>query len=153
MCECQTWLVICEIHRKLQSFVNILAKYYQNLVAQGYIQWKLWEITDQININMEIRSANLVGLDIRSVRMIVSLARQFCNGIHKVQEGREGQENSGRRTTLNECGTRIGSHLRFIARDLEGWRKFVDNLCFWWNYGLYYYCYVIHAIEKASLNK
>jgi hypothetical protein len=40
-------------------------------------------------------SANVVGLDIHSVRMIVSLARQLCSGNHKVQEEREGQEIHG----------------------------------------------------------
>jgi hypothetical protein len=36
-----------------------------------------------------------VGLDIYSVRMIVNLERQVCNGIHKEQECREGQEIHG----------------------------------------------------------
>jgi hypothetical protein len=30
------------------------------------------------------------------------------------------------------------SDLRFIARNREGWRRFVDNLYSWWNYGHYY---------------
>jgi hypothetical protein len=55
---------------------------------------KLWEMTGQININMEIRKLNFFffELDMHSVRMTVSLARQLCNGICKVQEEGEGQE-------------------------------------------------------------
>jgi hypothetical protein len=32
-------------------------------------------------------------------------------------------------TTLNESGKQSWSDLRFIARNREGWRRFVDNLC------------------------
>jgi hypothetical protein len=32
-------------------------------------------------------------------------------------------------TTLNESGKHSWSDLRFIARNREGWRRFVDNLC------------------------
>jgi hypothetical protein len=50
---------------------------------------KLWEMTGRININMEIRKRKFgwTGL-------IVSLARQLCSGMHRVQvEGEgEGQE-------------------------------------------------------------
>jgi hypothetical protein len=40
---------------------------------------------------------------------------------------------------LNESGKHIWSDVMFIARSWEGWRRFVDNLCSWWNYGHYYY--------------
>jgi hypothetical protein len=52
---------------------------------------KLWEITGEININMERRKRkfSLTG------HTAVSLARQLCNGIHKVQEEREDQEIHG----------------------------------------------------------
>jgi hypothetical protein len=56
---------------------------------------KLWEMTGQININKEIKSANLVGLDVHSVRLIVNRARQLCSGIHKVQTEGVGQEIRG----------------------------------------------------------
>jgi hypothetical protein len=42
---------------------------------------------------------------------------------------RGGPRNSWRRTTLNESGNHSWSDLRFIARNREGWRRFVDNLC------------------------
>jgi hypothetical protein len=32
-------------------------------------------------------------------------------------------------STLNESGKHGWSDLRFIARNREGWRRFVDNLC------------------------
>jgi hypothetical protein len=32
------------------------------------------------------------------------------------------------------------------ARSREGWRRFVDNLCSWWNYGHHYY-----ALKRALL--
>jgi hypothetical protein len=60
--------------------------------------------------------------------MIVNRARQLCSGIHKVQEEGVGQEIYGHRP-LNEGGKYSWSYLRFIARSLEGWRRFVDNLC------------------------
>jgi hypothetical protein len=37
--------------------------------------------------------------------------------------------NSWRRTTLNECGKRSWIGLRFIVRNREGWKIFLDNLC------------------------
>jgi hypothetical protein len=52
-------------------------------------------MTGQIDINKEIKSANLAGLDIHSIRMIVNHARQLCSGIHKAQEEGVGQEIHG----------------------------------------------------------
>jgi hypothetical protein len=84
---CQTWLVTCEIQRKLQSFVNRCLRYIMKIWWPRVISnEKLWEMTGQININKEIESANLAGLDTHSVRMIVNPARQLCSGIHKVKE-------------------------------------------------------------------
>jgi hypothetical protein len=53
---CHTWLVTCEIQRKLQSFVNrclryIMKSWWPRVISNE----KLWEMTSQININKEIR--------------------------------------------------------------------------------------------------
>jgi hypothetical protein len=72
---------------------------------------KLWEMTGQININKEIRK------------------RKF-GWIGHTSTLRKEPRNSWRRTTLNESGKHSWSDLRFIARNREGWRRFVDNLMF-----------------------
>jgi hypothetical protein len=52
---CQTWLVTCEIHRKLQSFVNRCLQYIMKIWWPRVISnEKLWEMTGQISINKEI---------------------------------------------------------------------------------------------------
>jgi hypothetical protein len=44
---CQTWLVTCEIQRKLQSFVNRCPQYTMNIQWPGVIyNKKLWEMTE-----------------------------------------------------------------------------------------------------------
>jgi hypothetical protein len=53
---CQTWLVACEIQRKLQSFVNRCLRYIMKIWWPRVISnEKVWEMTGQININKEIR--------------------------------------------------------------------------------------------------
>jgi hypothetical protein len=52
---CQTWLVTCEIQRKLQSFVNRCLRYimkiwWPRVISNG----ELWEMTGQININAQV---------------------------------------------------------------------------------------------------
>jgi hypothetical protein len=52
----QTWLVTCEIQRKLQSFVNRCLRYIMKIRWPMVISnERLWEMTGQININKEIR--------------------------------------------------------------------------------------------------
>jgi hypothetical protein len=54
--RCQTWLVTCEIQRKLQSFVNRCLWYITKIWwPRDISNEKLWEMTGQININKEIR--------------------------------------------------------------------------------------------------
>jgi hypothetical protein len=54
--RCQTWLVTCEIQRKLQSFVNRCLRYIIKIWWSRVISnEKLWEMTGQININKEIK--------------------------------------------------------------------------------------------------
>jgi hypothetical protein len=53
---CQTWLVTCEIQRKLESFVNRCLRYIMKIWwPRVTSNEKLWEMTSQININKEIR--------------------------------------------------------------------------------------------------
>jgi hypothetical protein len=53
---CQTWLVTCDIRRKLQSFVNRCLRYIMKIWWPRVISnEKLWEMTGQINIKKEIR--------------------------------------------------------------------------------------------------
>jgi hypothetical protein len=57
---CQTWLVTCEIQRKLQSFVNGCLRYIMKIRWPRVISnERLWEVTGQININKEIRKAQI----------------------------------------------------------------------------------------------
>jgi hypothetical protein len=54
--RCQTWLVTCEIQRKLQFFVNRCLRHIMKIWWPRVISnKKLWEMTGQININKEIR--------------------------------------------------------------------------------------------------
>jgi hypothetical protein len=100
---------------------------------------KLWEMTGQININKEIRQRKFgwVGHTLRKDDSEPCKAALQWNpqGIR----GRGRPRNSWRRTTLDESGKHSWSDLRFIVRSREGWRRFVDNICSWWNYGHYYY--------------
>jgi hypothetical protein len=54
---------------------------------------KLWEMTGQINDNMEIKRN--FGWTGRTLCKDDSLARQLCNGIHRVQKEGEGKEIHG----------------------------------------------------------
>jgi hypothetical protein len=106
----------------------MLAIYHEDLVAQGYISnEKLWEMTGQININKEIRQRKFgwIGHTLRKDDSEPCKAALKWN-----PQGTRGRpRNSWRRTTLDESGKHSWSDLRFIARNREGWRSFVDNLC------------------------
>jgi hypothetical protein len=88
----------------------------------------LWEMTGQININKEIikRKFGWIGHTLRKDDNEPCKAALQWN-----PQGTRGRgsrpRNSWRRTTLNECGKHSWSDLRFIVRNREGWRRFVDK--------------------------
>jgi hypothetical protein len=123
---CQTWLVTCEI----QSFVNRCLRYIMKIWWPRVISnEKLWGMIGQINSNKEIRKSKF-GWIRHTLRMgdcepcKVALQRKPHG-----TRGRGRPRNSWRRTTLNESGKHNWSDLRFIARNREGWRRYVDNVC------------------------
>ena len=60
---CETWLVTSEIRRKRQMFVNPCLRYILRIWWPNIISNKdLWRVTDQEDINLEIRKKNLDGL-------------------------------------------------------------------------------------------
>jgi hypothetical protein len=100
---------------------------------------KLWEMTSQININKEVRKRKFgwIGHTLRKDDSEPCTVALQWNPQGTRRRGRP--RNSWWRTTLNECGRCSWSDLRFITRNWEGWRRFVGNLCSWWNYGHHYY--------------
>jgi hypothetical protein len=129
---CQTWLVTCEIQRKLQSFVNIdlCLRYIMRIWWPRVISnEKRWEMTGQININKEIRKRKFgwIGHTLRKDDSEPCKAALQWNPQGTRRSGRP--RNSWRRTTLTVSKKHSWSVLRFIARNREGWRRFVDNLC------------------------
>jgi hypothetical protein len=90
---------------------------------------KLREMTGQININKEIRKSKF-GWIRHTLRMgdcePCKVALQW--NPHGTR-GRGRPRNSWRRTTLNESVKPSLSDLRFTARNREGWRRSVDNIC------------------------
>jgi hypothetical protein len=89
---------------------------------------KLWEMTGQININNEIRKRKFgwIGHTLRKDDSEPCKAAMQRNP--QGTRGRGRPINSWRRTTPNESGKHSWSDLRFISRNREGWRRFVDNL-------------------------
>jgi hypothetical protein len=127
---CQTWLVTCEIQRKLQSFVNRCLRYIMKIWWPRVISnEKLWEMTGQISINKEIRNRKFgwIGHTLRKDYSELCKAALQWNPQGTRRRGRP--RNSWRRATLNESGKHSWSDFRFVARSREGWRRFVDNLC------------------------
>jgi hypothetical protein len=90
---------------------------------------KLQEMTSVMNINKEIRKRKFgwIGHTLRKDDSEPCKAALQWNP--QGTRGRGRPRNSWRRTTLNESGKDSLSDLRFIARNREGWRRFVDNLC------------------------
>jgi hypothetical protein len=118
---CQTWLVTCEIQRKLQSFVNTCLRYIMKIWWPRVIyNEKLWEMTGQININKEIRKRKCgwIGYTFRKDDSEPCKAALQWNPQGTRGTGRP--RNSWRRTTLNESGKHSWSDVRFIARNREG---------------------------------
>ena len=57
---CATWLVTSEIGRKIQTFVNRYLRYILRIWWPNVISNKdLWRVTDQEDINLEIRKRKL----------------------------------------------------------------------------------------------
>jgi hypothetical protein len=126
---CQTWLVTCEIQRKLQSFVNRCLRYIMKIWWPTVTSNEnLWEMTGQIKINKEIRKRKFgwIGHTLRKDDSEPCKAALQWNP--KCTRRRSRPRNSWRRTILNESVKHSWSDLRFIARNREGWRRFVDNL-------------------------
>jgi hypothetical protein len=90
---------------------------------------KLWEMTGQININKEIRQRKFGWIGHTLLKDDSEPCKVALQWNPKGTRGRGRPRNSWRRTILNECGKHSWSDLRFIARNREGWRRFVDNLC------------------------
>jgi hypothetical protein len=96
----------------------MLAKYYEDLVAQGYMQRKVMEMTAQININMEKRKRKFGWIG----HTLCKDDSEPCKAA--LQQNPQGTRGSGRgrpwrRTTLTKCGKRSWSDRKFIARDRE----------------------------------
>jgi hypothetical protein len=86
---CQTWLVTCEIQRKLQSFVNRCLRYIMKIWWPRVISnEKLWEMTGQINTSKDIRKRKFGFLDIHSIRMIVNV--QGSSAVESTRYKRKG---------------------------------------------------------------
>jgi hypothetical protein len=102
---CQTWLVTCEIKRKLHSFVNRCLRYIMKIWwPRGIYNEKLWEMTGQININKEIRKRKFswIGHTLRKDDSEPCKAGLQWNP--QGTSGRGWPRNSWRLTTLNESG-------------------------------------------------
>jgi hypothetical protein len=128
---CQTWLVTHKIQRKLQFFANrclpyILMIWWPRVISNE----NPWKMTGQININKEIRKRKFGWIGHTLRKDDSELCKGGLQWNPQGTRGRGRARNSRRRTTLNKSGKRRWSDLRFIARNREGWRRFVHNLCF-----------------------
>jgi hypothetical protein len=90
---------------------------------------KLWEMTGQINVNKEIRKRKFVWIAHTPGKDDNEPCKAALQWHPQGTRGRGRPRNSWRRTTLNESGKHSWSDLRFITRNRESWRRFVDNLC------------------------
>jgi hypothetical protein len=86
----------------------MLAKYYEDLVIQVYIQWKV--IGNDRSDNGDKKAQISVGMGIHSVR-IVNRARQLYKGIHTAQEEGEDQEIHGDELHWMNMGSSAGMFL------------------------------------------
>jgi hypothetical protein len=100
---------------------------------------RLWEMTGQININKEIRKHKFGWIGHTLCKDNSEPCKVALQWNPQGTRRRGTPRNLWRETTLNKCGKRRWSDLRFIARSRKGWRRFVDNLCSRWNYGHHYY--------------
>jgi hypothetical protein len=147
--RCQTWLVTCEIQKKLQSFVNRCMWYIMKYRWPRVIfNERLWEMTGQININKEIRMRKFGCIGHTLPKDDSEPCKTALQWNPQDTRGRGRPRNSWWRTALNECGKCSWSDLRLIARSWEGWRRFVDNLCSWWNYRHHYHYLILRAGEQ-----
>jgi hypothetical protein len=135
---CETWLVSTEIQRKLQSFINRCLRYICRIWWPRVISNEnLWKETNQENVNTEIRRRKFrwTGHTLRKSDQEPCKAALMWNPQGSRKRGRP--SNSWQRSTLTEAGKRSWNELRSIVRERRKWKEFVDNLCSWWNNGLY----------------
>jgi hypothetical protein len=105
LCGCQTWLVTCEIQRKLQSFVNRCLRYITKIWWPRVISnEKLWEMTGQIIINKEIRKRKFGWIGHTLHKDDSEPCKAALQWNTQGRRGRGRPRNSWRRTTLNESG-------------------------------------------------
>jgi hypothetical protein len=69
---------------------------------------------------------------------------------HQGNRRRERPRSRWRKFTLREAGRRW-SELRHLAAGRDKWKKRVDDLCFWWNYRIYYYCYYHSQLHDSEV--
>jgi hypothetical protein len=106
---CQTWLVTCEIQRKLHSFVNRCWRYIMKIWwPRVTSNEKPWEITGQININKEIRQLKFGWIGRRLRKDDSEPCKAALQWNPQGTRGRGRPRNSWRRTTLNDSGSTAG---------------------------------------------
>jgi hypothetical protein len=106
---CQTWLVTCEIQRKLQSFVNRCLRYIMKIWWPRIISnEKLWEVTGQINVNKEIQQRKFGWIGNTLCKDDSEPCKAALQRNPQGTRGRGRPRNSWRRTTLNEVGGTAG---------------------------------------------
>jgi len=126
---CETWLVINEIQRKIQTFVNRCLRFILRIRWPNIISNKdLWKATGQEDINLEIRKRKFRWIDhtIRKEDGEISKAALFWNP--QGNRKRERPRNSWRRLVIKEEG-RNWNELRFLAADRQKWKGLIDNPC------------------------
>jgi hypothetical protein len=82
---------------------------------------KPWKMIGQINFNKEIRKRKFGWIGHTLRKDDSELCKAGLQWNPQGTRGRGRPRNSWRRTTMDESGKR---------RNREGWRRFVDNLCF-----------------------
>ena len=117
---CETWLVTSEIRRKIQIFVNRCLRYILRIWWSNIISNKdLWRVTDQEDINLEIRKRTFRWLahTLRKEEGEISKAALLWNPQGSRKRGRP--KNSWKRSVIKEA-CRSWNELRFLAADRSG---------------------------------
>lgn len=124
----ETWFVSNVIKRKMQIFINrclrnILKIWWPKVISNE----DLWRITDQKNINNEIKKRKYGWLE-------HSLRKEYEEIPHAVLEWnpqgsrRRGRQRTSWRRSVN-CETgKLLQELRVMARNRDGWKFFVETL-------------------------
>ena len=126
---CETWLVTSEIRCKIQVFVNRCLRYILRIWCAHIISNNgLWRVTDQEDINLEIRTRKFrwIGHTLRKEDGKISKAALLWNPQGSMKRGRP--KNSWRRSVIKEAG-RSWNELRFLAADRQKWKELIDELC------------------------